>query len=49
MPASDELFADGGTTGRLMARIDWSATDLGPVSQWPQSLRAGVRIVRSSR
>jgi signal transduction histidine kinase/CheY-like chemotaxis protein len=45
----DELFADGGTTGRLMAGLDWAATDLGPVAGWPQSLRAAVRIVLSSR
>ncbi|GAA3957918.1 SpoIIE family protein phosphatase [Actinoplanes auranticolor] len=45
----DDLFADGGTAGRLMARLDWAATDLGPVDAWPQSLRAAVRIVLSSR
>ncbi|BBH70643.1 hypothetical protein ACTI_73280 [Actinoplanes sp. OR16] len=32
-----------------MAAVDWSATSLGPVRQWPQSLRAAVRIVLSSR
>jgi hypothetical protein len=45
----DELFAEGGATGRLMAGLDWAATDLGPVAGWPQSLRAAVRIVLSSR
>ncbi|MEU8234145.1 SpoIIE family protein phosphatase [Actinoplanes sp. NPDC048967] len=45
----DDLFAGGGTTGRLMAGLDWAATDLGPVGGWPQSLRAAVRIVLSSR
>ncbi|WP_430791475.1 ATP-binding protein [Actinoplanes sp. G11-F43] len=43
------LFTDGGETGRLMASHDWAATDLGPVSGWPQSLRAAVRTVLSSR
>ncbi|MFG1888637.1 ATP-binding protein [Micromonospora sp. NPDC049051] len=43
------LFADGGETGRLMARLDWAATPLGPVDGWPQSLRAAVRLVLSSR
>lgn len=42
-------FADGGGTGRLMARLDWAATPLGPVDGWPQSLRAAVRMVLSSR
>ncbi|MEH0973789.1 ATP-binding protein [Micromonospora sp. CPCC 205546] len=44
-----DLFADGGETGRLMARLDWAATPLGPVEGWPQSLRAAVRVVLSSR
>ncbi|MFI7542099.1 ATP-binding protein [Actinoplanes sp. NPDC049599] len=45
----DDLFAEGGSTGRLMAGLDWAGTDLGPVAGWPQSLRAAVRIVLSSR
>ncbi|MCM0677381.1 response regulator, partial [Micromonospora phytophila] len=44
-----DVFADGGETGRLMARLDWAATPLGPVAGWPQSLRAAVRMVLSSR
>jgi signal transduction histidine kinase/DNA-binding response OmpR family regulator/serine phosphatase RsbU (regulator of sigma subunit)/anti-sigma regulatory factor (Ser/Thr protein kinase) len=32
-----------------MARLDWAATPLGPVVSWPQSLRAAVRMVLSSR
>ncbi|WP_446209670.1 ATP-binding protein [Micromonospora sp. IBSANI012] len=44
-----ELFGGGSATGRLMARLDWAATPLGPVQSWPQSLRAAVRIVLSSR
>ena len=32
-----------------MAGLDWATTDLGPVAGWPQSLRAAVRIVLSSR
>ena len=39
------VFAGGGDVGARMRAIDWSTTDLGPVAQWPQSLRAGVRIV----
>lgn len=35
--------------GRLMSRLDWAATDVGPVETWSQSMRAAVRIVLSSR
>lgn len=33
----------------LMRRTDWSATALGPVNQWPQSLKTAVRIMLTSR
>ncbi|MFF5181339.1 ATP-binding protein [Micromonospora sp. NPDC000316] len=46
---SRDLFTDGGDTGRLMAELDWADTPLGPVADWPQSLRAAVRMVLSSR
>ncbi|MGC2635729.1 MAG: ATP-binding protein [Acidobacteriaceae bacterium] len=32
-----------------MSRMDWSKTPLGPVEEWPQSLKAVVRIVLTSR
>ncbi|MCO1594368.1 ATP-binding protein [Micromonospora sp. RHAY321] len=44
-----DLFTGGGETGRLMAELDWTGTPLGPVTGWPQSLRAAVRMVLSSR
>jgi hypothetical protein len=31
--------------GALMRAHDWSQTPLGPVSDWPQSLRIAVRIL----
>jgi DNA-binding NtrC family response regulator/signal transduction histidine kinase len=34
--------------GARMRALDWSTTVLGPVEQWPQSLRACVRIVLGS-
>ncbi|GAA0484449.1 hypothetical protein Ade02nite_87620 [Paractinoplanes deccanensis] len=46
---TNDLFAGGGAAGRLMSRLDWPATDVGPVETWSQSLRAAVRIVLSSR
>jgi PAS domain S-box-containing protein len=30
----------GGETGALIRAFDWNATSLGPLDQWPQSLRA---------
>jgi DNA-binding NtrC family response regulator/signal transduction histidine kinase len=41
----ESVFAGGGDMGERMRAVDWSTTVLGPVSQWPQSLRACVRIV----
>jgi len=41
----ESVFAGGGEMGARMRAIDWSTTVLGPVAQWPQSLRACVRIM----
>jgi DNA-binding NtrC family response regulator/signal transduction histidine kinase len=41
----ESVFAGGGDMGARMRAVDWSTTVLGPVEQWPQSLRACVRIV----
>src|SRR5215470_3337476 len=41
----ESVFAGGGDMGRRMRAVDWSTSVLGPVSQWPLSLRACVRIV----
>ncbi|MCA2214265.1 ATP-binding protein [Jidongwangia harbinensis] len=49
MSPDDDLFRGGGAVGRLMAKLDWTRTPLGPVTGWSQSLRAAVRIVLSSR
>ena len=48
-PGDDEPFRDGGENGRLMAAFDWSTTPVGPVEQWPASLRHAVRTVLVSR
>lgn len=34
--------------GKLIRSMDWSATPLGPVDQWPQSLRTSVSLCLSS-
>ena len=43
------LLAGGGETGELLRSLDWSATPLGPVETWPQSLRTASRILLTSR
>src|ERR1700755_286340 len=35
--------------GRDLAAVDWESTPLGPVDEWPQSLRTAVNILLSSR
>ena len=42
-------LAGGGDMGALMRSMDWSATSLGPVEQWPQSLRTSVSTCLNSR
>ena len=48
-PAGADLFSGGGENGRLMAALDWSRTPIGPVQEWPASLRFAVRTVLASR
>lgn len=43
------LFPDGGEMGARIRALDWSATLLGPVHGWPQSLRTAVSIMLRSR
>lgn len=50
-PAPDlkqSVFTGGGEMGSRMRSHDWAQTDLGPVEQWPQSLRIAVRILLGS-
>jgi hypothetical protein len=39
----------GGEMGERMRAKDWAATPLGPVAEWPQSLKTAVRIMLTSR
>lgn len=47
-PATDWLVG-GGELGELIRSKDWSATPLGSVESWPQSLRSAVSILLPSR
>jgi PAS domain S-box-containing protein len=44
----DFLTAEGEMAAR-MAELDWSKTPLGPVEEWPQSLKTSVSICLASR
>ena len=44
-PLIESVLGGGGEMGARMRAIDWSTTALGPVEQWPQSLRIAVRIM----
>ncbi len=48
----DAAHGSGNTDGEMVALVrahDWAATPLGPAEQWPQSLRAVVRLLLTSR
>ena len=45
----DGCLAGGGEMGRLMRARDWSATPVGPVEGWPQSLKTVVQLLLNSR
>ena len=44
----DDVLAGGGEMGSLMRALDWSRTPVGPVEQWPQSLRTVLGIMLAS-
>ena len=46
---SPSFVAGGGDLGECIRAFDWSATPLGPLSEWPQSLKTAVRIMLTSR
>jgi PAS domain S-box-containing protein len=45
---TESVFAGRSEMAARMRALDWSATPLGPVEQWPQSLRTMVRFVLAS-
>ncbi|WP_404710380.1 ATP-binding protein [Sphingomonas sp. MMS24-J13] len=48
-PGAAEIFIGTEGVSGLMRALDWSATSLGPVAQWPTSLRSIVRMMLTSR
>ena len=47
-PFAERLTAVGGETGRMIAGRDWSATPLGRIEAWPQSLRTALSLLLMS-
>ncbi len=44
-----EYLSGGGEMGSLMRALDWSRTPVGPVRDWPQSLRSAVSMLLPSK
>ena len=44
----DSLFAGSGEMAVRCRAFDWASTSLGPVDQWPQSLRTAAQLTLSS-
>lgn len=44
----ESVFAGGSEMAARMRAFDWSTTPIGPVEQWPQSLRICLNIVLRS-
>jgi signal transduction histidine kinase len=47
--ASRDFLASGGEMGERVRTLDWSKTPLGPVEEWPQSLRSPVSMMLPSK
>src|SRR4051812_21526880 len=43
------FLAGGGEMERRIRGFDWSKTPLGPLEQWPQSLKTALKIALNSR
>ena len=48
MQLIESVLGGGGEMGERMRAFDWSTTALGPLDEWPQSLRISVRIILGS-
>ena len=47
-PAPLSFLDSTGELGELIARLDWSATALGPIEAWPQSVKSTVSLILHS-
>ncbi len=46
---NEQFLAGGGEMGKMIRAIDWALTPVGPVEQWPQSLRTSISIMLNAR
>lgn len=46
---NSNVLSGGGEMGAMMRAVDWSSTRIGPVSDWPQSLRTAVGLLLDSK
>jgi hypothetical protein len=46
--STGQCLVGGGDMGELIQSMDWSATPLGPLDSWPNSLRTTVSLCLSS-
>jgi len=46
--STEQFLSGGGEMGKLIRSMDWSKTALGPIEEWPQSLRTSVSLCLSS-
>ena len=42
---TEDVLRGGGEMGALMRSVDWARTAVGPVAEWPQSLRTALSIL----
>ena len=45
---AQDWLMNGGEMGKLVRAVDWSATPLGRIESWPQSLRTTVSLCLAS-
>ncbi len=48
-PDPQGWLAGGGELGQLIRRHDWSSTPLGPIENWPQSLKTSLNLILNSQ
>jgi signal transduction histidine kinase len=49
MPKGLEFLTGAGEMGGLIRHFDWSKTPLGPIENWPHTLKASVSLILNSR
>lgn len=48
-PSLPDWLKDSGALGQIIAHHDWSQTPLGPIGEWPQSLKTSVNLMLNSQ